>query len=148
MRVQRRIGIALVVLSTLAGCGSLKEDLQFKDIRNINYGEKGANIVLTGDVVLYNPNNVSLSLREVDLKAFMNEKEAAAIKQKMDVKVKARSEFTIPLEAQLSNVDGLMNTLLNILGQKSNKLKIAGFVKIKVHGVRMKIPISHTEELK
>lgn len=148
MRVKRRIGIAIVVLSTLAGCGSLKEDLQFKDIRNINYGEKDATIVLTGEAVLYNPNNVSLSLREVDLKAFMNEKEAATIKQKMDVKVKARSEFIIPLEAQLSNADGLMNTLLNILGQKSNTLKIVGFVKIKVHGVRMKIPISHTEEFK
>ncbi|PGH37946.1 MAG: hypothetical protein CRN43_18170 [Candidatus Nephrothrix sp. EaCA] len=149
----RRAWIALVVWSAwascgvLAGCGGWKEDLQFKDFKNIKFGEKDSNMSLTGDVVLYNPNNASLTLREADLKAFMNEKEVAAINQKMNVKVKARSEFTLPVEISLANADGLMGTLLNILGQKSNTLKFVGFLKIKVHGVGMKIPISHTEKL-
>lgn len=139
----------VLLLGVPAGCGGgLKEDLQFKDIRNIKYSEKESVIRLTGDAVLYNPNKVSLSLREVELKVFMNEKEAAVIKQKMDVKVKARSEFTIPVQAQLTLSEGLMDTLLNILGQKSNTLKLVGFVKIKVHGVGVKIPVSHTEELR
>lgn len=142
-----KIWIAIVVLSALAGCGGWKEDLQFKDVKNIKFGEKDSNMALTGDAVLYNPNNVSITLREVDLKAFMNEKEAAAINQKMNLKVKARSEFTIPVEIRLANADGLMNTLLNILGHQSNTLKFVGFIKIKVRGVGIKIPVSHTEKL-
>ncbi len=70
-----------------------------------------------------------MKLKEIDVEIFVDGKKSALAKQKFNSLIKPRSEFTVPLEIQLSLKDiGLLDTLFSLLGGKQYEIHFLGFI--------------------
>jgi LEA14-like dessication related protein len=146
----RRLVILALMLTMLHGCAP-KEPVVLREvhIRNVALGADGKNPVLTADAVLYNPNKGSLRLKKIDLDILVDNKLAARIDQKLNAQIKAKSEFTVPLEVQLKlSESGLLDTILSLFGGKRYPIRFTGTVKVKVSGFPVNIPVDHRNEIK
>lgn len=109
----------------------------------------GNQSVLKADALLYNPNKGRIRIREIQMTIFVNDKEAAVINQKLNTVIKPKSEFSVPLEVLISLKDiGIVDTLLGIIGGKSIDIRYSGFVRVRVNGIPVRVPVDHKSELR
>ena len=110
---------------------------------------KNGDLLLRADAVLYNPNNTTVRLKEIRMNVLLDGNQAASINQKLNSLIKARSEFTIPLEVLVNMKElGLLDTILSLFGAKKHELQFTGTVRIKVSLFPVSIPINHKEEIR
>lgn len=127
-----------------------KEEVVLRSIANekLETNSNGDQI-LKADAIFYNPNNVRMKLKEINIEVFVNGKKAAHTDQKFNSLIKAKSEFTVPLEIKLSLKElGLLDTILSFLGGKKYEIQFKGQLRIKVHGLTFKVPVDHKEEFR
>jgi LEA14-like dessication related protein len=138
----------LIAVLSLAACVP-KEEVVLRSIKNEKLeSREDGNQILTADAIFYNPNNVRMKLKEINIEVFVNGKKSAHADQKLNSIIKAKSEFTVPLEVKLSLKElGLLDTLLSFLGGKKFEIYFKGHLRIKVHGFTIKVPVEHTEKL-
>jgi LEA14-like dessication related protein len=140
--------LIILLCGLLAGCVPRKE-VKLVRVENLQLqnGAKGA--VLAGTAVFFNPNAARLKLREVQIDVLVDNKKAARIDQELDALAKGNSEFSVPLEVQLNLKEfGLMDALQGIFGGKKYQIQYTGYLKVRVNGLPMKIPVNHKEEFK
>ena len=139
----------LLILVMVGGC-SLKEEVVLKALENIELSAgNGAQPLLKANAIFYNPNQIRLKVKGIKLEVFIDGKKAAFIDQKLRTTVKAQSEFTIPLEVQLSFKEiGLFDALAGIFGGKQHELHYTGYIKVSVRGVPLKIPVDYSKGVK
>ena len=127
-----------------------KEKIELRSIRNIQVepAENGK-ALLKAEVVFYNPNNVAFVLQEIDMSVKVNGKNPAVAKQTLHMAIPPRNVFTVPLEVSISLKElGLFDTLMGLFGGKKYDLEFTGFIKVKVHGIRITFPIAYKDQLK
>jgi LEA14-like dessication related protein len=127
-----------------------RERVVLQEIRNLSI-EAGQNFepVLAGEAVFYNPNNARMKLREIDIEVQIDGKKSATIKQRLAAVAKPKSEFAVPLKVQLALKDvGLGDALKSLFGAKKYKIRYAGFLRVTINGLPMKIRVDHQEEFK
>lgn len=125
-----------------------KEQIVLRVIRNvtIDTGLDGEPL-LKGEAVFYNPNSTRMKLKEINVDVFVDGKKSAIVKQKFNALIKPRSEFTVPLEIQLSLKDiGLLDTLFSLLGGKQYEIHFLGNIRIHVRGIPVKVPVDYTDK--
>jgi LEA14-like dessication related protein len=115
-------------------------------IRNVNTDDAGK-MMLSADAVFYNPNAMGMKLKHIDIGVKVDGKETARIDHDVDLRIKPKSEFTVPVEVQLQQM-GLLDTILGFLGGKEHDLEFAGSIRIKVKGFPVKVPVAHREKFK
>jgi len=105
---------------------------------------------VSGDLVLYNPNKVPVKLKDVLMNVELNGKHVVTIGQKVPVPIKAKSEFSIPLnltiKPDMTLLEGLQN-VINILKTKQMDVTVKGVVVISAFGVKLSIPIEQKEKV-
>jgi hypothetical protein len=145
----RSFGFALGLVTVMLSCLP-KEQVVFKSITNLSLDAGGdGNPLLKGEAVFYNPNKLQTKLKEINVDVLVDGKKTAMVEQKMDLVVPGKSDFTVPIEAKLSMQElGLLDTVLAFLGGKSYKVQFAGYVRVAVHGVTVKVPVKYNEEVK
>lgn len=149
MSMKRLFLFCLVALSVFACAPKEPVVLREVHIRSVEMGQDGKTPLLKADAILYNPNKGSLRLKEIDLDILLNDKPAAKIDQKLNAAIKGRSEFTVPLEVQLSLSDsGLLDTILSLFGGKKYGIRFTGKIKVSVGGFPVKIPVEHKDEIR
>ena len=138
----------LVLLSFTTACVP-KEDVVLRAIKNENFvTDENGQQMLKADVIFYNPNNVRMKLREINVEVFVNGKKSAYADQKFNSLIKPKSEFTVPLEVKLNLKElGLLDTILSFLGGKKYEIHFKGYLKIKLHGFTFKVPVDQKEQL-
>jgi len=139
----------ILILIAVFSC-TPKEEIVLKDIRNINL-QTGLNgtPILNAMAVFHNPNKTKMILREISVEVFVDGKMAATSDQKLETKIPSKDDFTVPLEVKLNLKElGLLDTLFGFLTGKSHEVRFSGFVRVKVHGVLLKIPIDYKSDLK
>lgn len=103
--------------------------------------------LLKGEAVFFNPNNARMKLKEINVDVLIDGKKSAVVKQKLNSLIKARSEFTVPLEIQLSLKDiNLLDTLFSLLGGKQYEVHFLGNIRIHIRGLPIKVPVDYTEK--
>jgi len=125
-----------------------KEQIVLRVIRNvtIDAGLDGEPL-LKGEAVFYNPNNARMKLKEVNVDVFVDGKKSAVVKQKFNAVIRPQSEFTVPLEIQLSLKDiGLLDTLFSLLGGKQYEIHFLGNIRIHVRGIPIRVPVDYTDQ--
>lgn len=140
---------SVLFLLVAAGCVP-DERIVFKNIREITVepGPQGDPLV-RGLALFHNPNRVRMSLREINLEVFVDGKKAAHVQQRPKIRIPARGDFSVPIEMQLSLKElGLLNTLRNLLGGKKYSLRYVGYLRVRVHGVVVKVPVDYQDELR
>ncbi|MBL7850526.1 MAG: LEA type 2 family protein [Cyclobacteriaceae bacterium] len=146
----KRILVAFLLAVAFQAC-TPKEPVVLREvhIRSVELGRDGKGPLLKADAILYNPNKGSLRLKEIDLDILLNEKPAATIDQELNAQIKGQSEFTVPLEVQLTLSDsGLLDTVLSLFGGKKYSIRFTGKIKVKVGGFPVKIPVDHRDEIR
>jgi LEA14-like dessication related protein len=148
----RRVLSLIIICSSIALVLSCvpKDPVQLRAIRNIvvdmdSLGEP----ILRGEAVFYNPNHLRMKLREIKMEVLVDGKKSAQVDQKPDLPIPAVGEFTVKVEARLSLKEiGLIDAVVGFFGGKKYDVQYIGYVRVKVHGVTVKIPIKFTDQIK
>jgi LEA14-like dessication related protein len=139
------VGLLLLALSS---CNQPKEDVVFRQVRNIVV-EAEKEPMLRAQAVLYNPNDVKMKLRKIDIVIFVDGKNSAHIDQKIQLTVPAKDEFIVPLEAKLNLKEmGFLDTIFGIIGGKKMKIEYKGSISITYKGVPIKVPVKYQSEIR
>lgn len=139
----------LLVVVLFSSCVP-REMIVFKDVKNLTLDQTDLeNAILDGEAVFYNPNSSRMRLREINVEVFVDGKKSAFVNQKLSALARAKSDFTVPVKVQLSLKElGLMNTLMSLFGGKKYEIHYKGYLKVKVNGFPLRVPIDHTEGFK
>jgi hypothetical protein len=130
-------------------CGP-KEPVVFKGVKNlaVDIGADGKP-VLKGDVYFYNPNKTKMKLKDVNVMVLVDGEKSAEVDQHLNFPVPAKSDFSVPITATLTlKENGLLNTVFGLLGGKKYEVVFNGYIRIGVHGIAIKVPVSQKQEIK
>lgn len=141
--------VAAILLMATFSCVP-KDEVVFKGVKNISVEANQQNEpILKADALFYNPNKVKMKLKEIYVDVLVNGKPSAQVRQKLKLTIAAQSDFSVPVAAQLSLKElGLLDTIVNLLGGKKYDIRYAGYVRIAVHGVTIKVPFTYQEQLR
>jgi LEA14-like dessication related protein len=140
----------IILLSAwLAGACIPKKEVKLVRVENLQLQNGSQGAMLAGNAVFFNPNTARLKLREVSIDVLVDNKKAARIDQQLNALAKGNSEFSVPLEVQLNLKEfGLMDALQGLFGGKKYQIQYIGYLKVRVNGLPMRIPVNHKEEFK
>lgn len=127
-----------------------KEDIVFKGVKNIAVEvDSGNDPILKAEAFFHNPNAIRMKLKEINVDVLVEGKTSAHVRQNLKLIIPAQADFSVPLEAKLSLKElGLVNTIVSLLGGKKYEVQYVGYIRVKVHGVTIKVPVKHKEELR
>jgi LEA14-like dessication related protein len=137
------------ILFTLIYSCTPKEKIVFKGVKNVEVQMDNQEPLLTAEAFFYNPNKIKMKLKEVNVDVLVNGKLSAQVRQNLKLVIPAQANFSAPINARLSLKElGLLDTIINLIGGKKYQIQYVGFVRVAVHGVTIKVPVKHTEELR
>ena len=144
-----RIFCLILFVALLTGSCVPKEQVVLKsiNIKEVLPG-KGGNPILMAEAIFYNPNSARMRLKRIDIDVMVDGKNAARVDQHLSALIKAKSEFTVPLEVQLNMKEGLLDTILSLFGGKTYDLLFVGSMKVSVNGFPVKVPVNYKEQIK
>lgn len=138
----------LLVTSLLFTSCLPKEDIVLRQIKSV-VGDISDEPTLKAQVVFFNPNPQRGTLKRIEADVFVAGKKAAVVDQKVNIKVPANSEFTLPLELKINlKEQGMISTLLGLVGAKKIKVRYKGYVLVVYKGIPVKVPIDREEEVR
>lgn len=140
--------VALYLL-TLFSCVP-KEEVVFKGVSDIvvDVNDLGKP-VLKGNGYFFNPNKVKMKLKEVNVEILVDGTKSAMVKHDLDVTIPAKSDFSVPIVAELVlQKNNLLDAVVGLLGGKKYEVVFHGYIRIRVHGIAIKVPVSQKQELK
>jgi LEA14-like dessication related protein len=142
--------LILSVLLITVGCTRPEEEPQFLRVDNISFDKiSGTNADVSAEVVFYNPNDVKMKLRKVELDVDLEGVKIGSIAEQVHTKIGARSEFSVPVKASFDLTEiGLLNGLLSIFGGKKVEVRFYGKIGVSVHGYPASVAIDHTEKIR
>lgn len=122
----------------------------FKSIDNIDISLNGfASADLKCDARFYNPNDNTITLKNVNLDIDVDGKFLTNINREYDLKLEPNADFSIPVKANIpfKNVDlkDVMAIMKNTVGEKAFRFR--GNIRVKMYGLNFNIPIDHLENI-
>jgi len=140
----------LLVLLVLGSCKRPEDPPVFKGVGNIRVSKvQGSTALVNADAYFYNPNDVKMKLKSVDVGVHLDGKPVGVINQSLKTKIPAQANFKVPLDATFDLKEtGLLKNLLSMLGGKSRKVRYVGYIRVAVHGVTVRVPIDYSSEVK
>jgi LEA14-like dessication related protein len=125
-----------------------KQDIELRQIKSV-VGDVTDEPTLKAEVIFFNPNPQQGVLKHIKADVYVEGKKAAVVDQKVKIKVPANGEFTIPMEMKINlKEQGVMNTLLSLIGAKKIKVRYKGHVKVIYRGFPVRVPIDREEEVR
>ena len=143
--------LSLFLLINLVAAAAVQdpEFIKMKDwkIEKVALGK----LVLTCKAVFYNPNKANAKLEDLQFNVAFGETRVGKITQ-VDgkVKIKKQAAFEIPLKLDIepeSNAWSYLNGIWNTLTLHDFTIHVEGFIKVKVLGIPIKIPVKEKEVL-
>ncbi|RED95568.1 LEA type 2 family protein [Marinoscillum furvescens] len=146
----RTILLIAIIGLLAASCSRPDQEPDFRGIRHINVHKvKGTKAELTAEAHFYNPNDVRLKLKNIDVDIMLEGKTIGSIDQDLNMKIEKTSEFVVPLEATFNIGEiGLLNGIISILGGKKVNVTYEGTITASVHGYRTKVPVYYEDEVR
>src|SRR5258706_9349312 len=130
----------VALLFILTSCSTPKEDIVLRQIRDVVV-DAVTEPTLKANAIFYNPNNIRMRLKKIDIEIFVDGKKVAKVNQELKTVIPARNEFSIPIEVKLAMKEfGFMDTLFSMIGGKKFKIEYKGFLKLTYHGWPIHVP--------
>ncbi len=142
----------IITIATLlfASCSRPEEMPEFKKVDDIKVGKVvGQEAILNANAYFYNPNDVKMTLRKVNIDVLLDGQKIGTINQSKKTKIGAKSDFTVPVDASFNLGDvGMLKSIMSVLGGKKMKAQYKGYIKLTVHGVPIRVPVEYEEEIR
>lgn len=138
------------ILILIAACTRPEEAPQFRRIEHVEVtGITDSQAYLNADAYFYNPNDVRMKLKEVEVDVILEGNKIGVINQSLKTTIPARAEFKVPMDATFDIAQlGFLNGILTILNGKKVLIQYTGHIKVSMHGFPVKVPIDYTEEVR
>jgi len=127
-----------------------KEEIVFKGVSDIavDLSDTGRPI-LKANGYFFNPNNGKMRLKEVNVEVFVDGIKSATVKHRLDVAIAGKSDFSVPIVADLViKQNNFLDAVVGLLGGKKYDVVFKGYIRVRVHGITIKVPVSQKQELK
>lgn len=150
MTMIQKSAFRIVILLALVLVGSCKpkEDIVLRDIRDIIV-DATTEPLLKANAILYNPNNIKIKLRKVNVEVYVNGKKSGLVDQEPRMVIPAEAEFTVPLEVKLNMKEmGVLDTIFGIIGSKKLKVRYKGSISITYKGLPIRVPVDYESDVK
>lgn len=146
----KQLLLILSMILVLSSCQKPEEEPEFKYVHNVKVKKiTGQEVLLNADAVFYNPNNMRMKLRGVDVDVFVEEKKVGEINQDIKTKIPAMDDFTVPFDATFNIKDvGGLNTLMSVLGGKKLLVRYKGHIKVTVNNLPFRVPVDYEDEVR
>ncbi len=145
--------VFLIVVVSNKGC-KINQSPEFKSINNLSITDFSmSNIKIGSSANFFNPNDIGITLRKIELSLFVNGKPIGSINQLKSTKIKARSDFAIPLQvnvaqsALLNSVGGLTGAFGAFLGKEID-IEYRGKITISKFWIPFNLPIYYRMKYK
>lgn len=126
-----------------------KEPVVFKGVNNIVVDMSEGKPVLKADVFFFNPNDMKMKLKDVNVDVLVDGVKSAEVKHPIDMDIPSKSDFSVPVTAQLNLKDGnLLNTVIGLFGGKKYEVTFTGNIRVGIHGIALKVPVLQKQEIK
>lgn len=141
-----------VCLFFILNASAVVQDPQFVKMKDWKIEKVGfGKLELTCKAVFFNPNKAKAKLDDLQFNVAIGETRVGKITQ-VDgkVKIKKQQAFEIPLKLDIepeSNAWEFVNGIWNTLTLHDFTIQIEGFLKVKVVGIPIKIPVKEKEVL-
>lgn len=148
------ITLCLVVF-TFWGCTETYKEVEFREIRNVQLSNvSSATVDLTGDCLLYNPNDVALDITDATFDVYVDGRKTAVVHQEIDVVMQANEQFILPLKATIDAKDfygeqgeGLFRAAVQMIAQQKVTIKYDGVIKAGKGWVRLPVKVIDSVEV-
>lgn len=145
--------IFLVVAVSNRAC-KISESPQFNSINNLSITDLGlSNISISSNANFFNPNDIGITLKKVELSLFVNGKPIGSVNQIKSTKIRSRSDFAIPLSISvvqgnlLSAIGGLSGAFGALLGKEMD-VEYRGRITISKFWIPFTIPVNYKMKYK
>jgi len=140
----------LAVAAIASSCSRPDEAPEFRYIENVkvtSVSDKEA--FLNADAIFYNPNDMTMTLRGVDVDVLIEGREVGRIEQSKKIQIPASSDFKVPLGATFNIGDvGVLNTLLGMIGGKKLTVRYIGHIKVTMNGFPFRVPVDYEGDVR
>ncbi|GAB4341620.1 MAG: hypothetical protein OHK0038_21330 [Flammeovirgaceae bacterium] len=128
------------------------EDPVFKGMQSLSVSSVSASeVLLEGEGLFYNPNGMSLTIQEMNVKLFVNNEEMGVCHQELNQKIESKSDFTVPIKVKFPSdklYKNLFQGLLGMLTKQEYEVRYIGEVKMKAYGISFTVPIDDKKKVK
>ena len=142
--------LLLLIVVTVSACEMPKQAPVFKNVTQVKTKKvSGANLNLTANAIFYNPNDMGLKLKGVEIDVLLEGKKVGHISQREKIKIPSKGDFAVPLNVDLDlKQSGMISGIFGMLSGKKMEAEFIGYVRISKNAVAMKVPVKFTEKIK
>lgn len=144
----KNLFLLLTIATAVFSCKKPDKEIEFRYVTNVQVKKvTGEEVLLTADALFYNPNNMKMKLREIDVDVFLTGNKIGEINQEIKTTIPALADFKVPFDAvfNIRQVGGI-GTLLSIMGGRKLQVRYDGHIKVTVHGLPFKVPVDYENE--
>lgn len=142
--------LPLLMVLVAFSCQRPEEAPEFRYIENVkvtSVSDKQA--FLNADAIFYNPNDMGMTLRGVDVDLLIEGRQVGRVEQSTKIKIPASADFKVPLDATFNIGDvGVLNTLLGMLGGKKLTVRYLGHIKVTMNGFPVRVPVDYEGDVR
>lgn len=147
--------LLLSLVFALSACNTDAIEPKFQKVENIEVTDLNATKVnINADMVIYNPNPVSIYLNTVEIDVFANELKVGNVVQTKQATIAKKANFSIPLAVSFNPTDlfkdnfiGLLESALSSYQQEKIALEFIGYAQFEVKGIKFTVPIKYEDEI-
>jgi LEA14-like dessication related protein len=141
MHMKRTLILSLLACLLVISCGAPLRQLEYQDVKNFSLLSLSLTPQIGMDLQFYNPNTSSLTLKDVNINVFINEKQIGNAALANTFIIPGNDTFMVPVKLQ-ANLGGLFSNAYSILSNKEVDVRLQGNVKAG-KGIYLNIPINY-----
>jgi LEA14-like dessication related protein len=142
--------VALAAVTTFGCQRPAKPEFVALDNVELKGAKLDGTVVLTADAVFRNPNRFGVNVTGLDLDVFIDDRQAAAVRQDVSVEAAASAEFSLPVEIEVK-IDKVYADLGELIGGLLSKekrdvvVRLDGRILVEAVGMELAVPFRHEE---
>jgi LEA14-like dessication related protein len=107
-------------------------------------------IKLAAKANFHNPNKYDIILKKADIDVFFNDNFITNYSKEYNLKIEKNSDFTVPVEVELSLKDldlNMISSAVNVFLGKKPEIEYDGAIKVKAYGLGIRVPVKGKSKL-
>ncbi len=142
--------IGIILAFAFVSCEAPQEP-EFRKLEKVTFNgfslKKPYTVTLDANAIFHNPNSIGANITEMDLDVYINGQKTNTIRQDVNAKMPAESDFTLPLKLKVP-----LNTIFqdlkiqDLLKSQNIQYSLRGHLKVGLGKVEVKIPVDYGGE--